>query len=458
MKIIILGAGQVGGSLAEHLSTEANDVTVVDIDAEKIQALQEKIDIRTVCGPASYPSVLMNAGAEDADLLIAVTSSDETNMIACQTAYSLFRTPTKIARVRASEYIAYDELFCNDALPIDMLISPEHLVMQHIKRLIEHPDALQIVNFANGKVQLAAVQAFYGGPLVGHVLGDMKKHMPHVSTKIVAIFRRDKAITPCEDTIIQPNDEVFFLATPKDLDIVMSELRHLDQPYKRIIIAGGGNIGSKLADALESQFNVKIIEHSLAQTVKLATKLRRTVVLHGDAADKELLLDENIHETDVFCAVTNRDEANIMSSMLAKQLGARKVMAIINRSAYVDVIEGGQIDIAISPQQITFSSLLAHVRRGDVVNVHSLRRGAAEAIEAIAHGDQKSSQVIGKKISEIKLPWGTTIGAIVRQEQVLIAENNDIIIQPEDHVILFVTDKHHIPKVEKLFQVGITFI
>lgn len=457
MKIIILGAGQVGGTLAEHLSTEANDVTVVDLDANKLHTLQERIDIRTVCGPASYPSVLMNAGAEDADLLIAVTSSDETNMVACQTAYSLFRTPTKIARVRASEYVIYDELFNNEALPIDMIISPEHMVMQHIKRLIEHPDALQVVNFADGRVQMAAVRAFYGGPLVGHVLGDMKKHMPHVSTKVVAIFRRDKAIIPSDDTIIQPDDEVFFLATPKDIDIVMSELRHLEQPYKRITIAGGGNIGSKLAAALEQQYNVKIIEHSFTKTQELATSLRRAVVLHGDAADKELMLDENIHETDVFCAVTNRDEANIMSSILAKRLGAHKVMAIINRSAYVDVIEGGEIDIAISPQQITFSGLLAHVRRGDVVNVHSLRRGAAEAIEAIAHGDERSSKVIGKKIKAINLPYGTTIGAIVRQDQVLIADDGNMVILPEDHVILFVTDKHHIPEVEKLFQVGITF-
>lgn len=457
MKIIILGAGQVGSTLAEHLSTEDNDVTVVDIDGEKLLSLQERIDIRTVCGPAAYPSILMSAGAEDADLLIAVTNSDETNMIACQTAYCLFRTPTKIARIRSTEYASYGDLFGNDSVPIDKIISPEHLVMQHIKRLIEHPDALQVVNFAQGRVQLAAVKAFYGGPLVGHVLGDMKKHMPKVNTKIVAIFRRNKAIMPTPETIIQPDDEVFFLATPKDLDIVMSELRHLDQPYKRVIIAGGGNIGAKLAEALESEFNVKMIEHSLVRTQMLATQLRRTVVLHGDAADKELLLDENIHETDVFCAVTNRDEANIMSSILAKRLGAHKVIAIINRPAYVDVVEGGDIDIAISPQQITFSSLLAHVRRGDVVNVHSLRRGAAEAIEAIAHGDQNSSKVIGKKISDIKLPWGTTIGAVVRNEEVFIADDN-LSIAPEDHVILFVTDKRQIPEVEKLFQVGFTFV
>lgn len=458
MKIIILGAGQVGGTLAEHLSTEDNDVTVVDIDADKLRDLQEHLDIRTVCGPASYPNILLNAGAEDADLLIAVTSSDETNMVACQTAYTLFRTPTKIARVRATEYVGYEEdLFSNDAIAIDKLISPEHLVMQHIKQLIEHPDALQVVNFADGRVQLAAVKAFYGGPLVGHALGDLKKHMPKVNSKIVAIFRRNKAIIPTHDTIIQPDDEVFFLATPKDLDIVMSELRHLDQPYKRVMIAGGGNIGAKLAQALEHEFNVKIIEHSPAKTEMLATQLRKSVVLHGDAADKELLLDENIHETDVFCAVTNRDEANILSAILAKRLGAHKVMALINRSAYVDVIEGGEIDIAISPQQITFSSLLMFVRRGDVVNVHSLRRGAAEAIEAVAHGDEKTSKVIGRKIGDIKLPLGTIIGAIVRQEEVIITDENHT-IEPDDHVILFVTNKRHISEVEKLFQVGINFI
>ncbi len=456
MKIIILGAGQVGGTLAEHLCVE-NDVTVVDINPARLNDLQERLDIRTVCGPASYPNILLNAGAEDADLLIAVTNSDESNMIACQVAYNLFRTPTKIARVRATQYVAYEELFGNDALAVDMLITPEHLVMQHIKRLIEHPDALQVVNFAQGKVQLAAVKAFYGGPLVGHALRDMKKHMPQVDTKIVAIFRRNKPIIPTDETIIEPDDEVFFLATPAHIDAVMSELRQLDQPYKRVIIAGGGNIGAKLAQALENQFHVKIIEQSPQRTQILSAELNKAVVLLGDAADRELLLDENIQETDVFCAVTNHDEANIMSAILAKRLGAHKVMALINRSAYVDVMEGGDIDIAISPSQATIGSLLTHVRRGDVVNVHSLHRGVAEAIEAIAHGDKKSSQVVGRKIKEIPLPPGTTIGAIVREDYVIIA-HDECEILPEDHVILFVTDKSRIAQVERLFQVGITFI
>lgn len=456
MKIIILGAGQVGGTLAEHLSTD-NDVTVIDIEPKRLSELQERLDIRTVCGQASYPNVLLNAGIEDADLLIAVTSSDETNMIACQVAHNLFRTPTKIARVRATQYVAYEELFGAQALAIDMLISPEHLVMQHIKRLIEHPDALQVVNFAQGKVQLAVVRAFYGGPLVGHALGDMKKHMPHVDTKVVAIFRRNKPLNPTPNTIIEPDDEVFFLATPSHIDAVMSELRQLDQPYKRIIIAGGGNIGAKLAEALEHQFNVKVIEKSLERCHALASDLTKAIVLHGDGSDRDLLLDENIQDTDIFCAVTDHDEANIMSSILAKRLGAHKVMALINRTAYVDLMHGGDIDIAISPQQATIGSLLTHVRKGDVVSVHALRRGAAEALEAVAHGDKKSSQVVGRKIRDIHFPPGASIGAIVRQDQVIIA-NDDCEIMAEDHLIVFVLDKTRIKQVERLFQVGFSFI
>lgn len=457
MKIIILGAGQVGSAVAQNLATEHNDVTVVDLNQERLYELQERMDIRTICGSASYPSVLLNAGAEDADLLVAVTNSDEVNMIACQAAYSLFRTPTKIARVRAMEYVAYEELFGNDALPIDMLISPEQLVMHYIRRLIENPDALQVLNFANGRVQLVAVRAFYGGPLVGNRLGDMKTHMPHIDTKVVAIFRHNTPIRPNDETVIEPDDEVFFIAAPIHITAVMSELRQLEQPYKRLIIAGGGNIGSRLAKALENSLQVKIIEQFKDRTEKLATHLRHATVLHGDAADQELLLEENIENTDVFCAVTNQDEANIMSAILAKRLGARKVMALINRSAYADVVEGGEIDIAISPQQATIGSLLTHVRRGDVVNVHSLRRGAAEAIEAVAHGDEHSSHVVGREVQNIGLPPGCTIGAIVRGHEVIIAYD-ELVIQSEDHVILFLVDKRRVPQLERLFQVGITFV
>ncbi|SDT13393.1 trk system potassium uptake protein TrkA [Halopseudomonas xinjiangensis] len=456
MKIIILGAGQVGGSLAAELASEANDITVIDTDAVRLRELGDRLDIRTVVGRGSFPTVLRQAGADDADMLIAVTSSDETNMIACQVAYTLFRTPTKIARIRESAYLTRGGLFHNEAVPIDVLISPEQAVTTYVKRLIETPGALQVLDFAEGKVQLVAVRAFYGGPLVGQELRFLRQHMPGVDTRVAAIFRKDRPILPQGDTVIEADDEVFFIAATPDIRAVMSELRRLEKNHKRVVIAGGGNIGERLAEAIETRYQVKIIEMNKARADYLSQNLDRTVVLHGSASDRELLIEENIEEADIFCAVTNDDEANIMSAMLAKRLGARKVMALINNPAYVDLVQGGEIDIAISPSQATIGTLLAHVRRGDIVNVYSLRRGAAEAIEAVAHGDARSSKVVGKAIRDIDLPPGTTIGAIVRNEQVLIAHDSTV-IESDDHVILFVIDKKHIRDVERLFQVGLTF-
>jgi len=457
MKILILGAGQVGSSLAENLAHEANDITVIDKNEDTLHQLQDRLDIRTVNGHASHPDILRAAGAEDADMLVAVTDSDETNMVACQVAYSVFHTPTKIARIRAVEYLSQPNLFSTTALPIDFLISPEQLITDYIKRLIEHPGALQVLDFADGQVQLVGVKAYYGGPLVGHELRTLRDHMPKVDTRVAAIYRRNRAILPEGHTVIEADDEVFFIAATKDIRAVMGELRRLDKPYKRIMIVGGGNIGKRVAQALESKYQVKILEHDQERTRVLSNELKKTIVLYGDAADQDLLLEENIEKTDVFCALTNDDEANILSSMLAKRRGARKVMTLINRAAYVDLIQSGDIDIAISPQQATIGSLLTHIRRGDVVKVHSLRRGAAEAIEAIAHGDATTSKVVGRKIEELKLPQDTTIGAIVRGDEVIIA-HHDTVIESEDHVILFLVDKARVSEVERLFQVGITFI
>lgn len=457
MKIIILGAGQVGSSVAYNLSSESNDITLVDTDELLLRDLQDRLDIRTVIGHASYPDVLVRAGAEDADMIIAVTNSDETNMIACQLAYTLFHTPTKIARVRAQEYLDHDKIFNQDALPIDVTISPEQLVTDYIRRLIDNPGALQVLDFAGGRAQLVAVSAYYGGPLVGHELRTLREHIPKSEARVAAIFRRGRPIEPDGHTVIEADDEVFFIAAKKHIRKVMSELRRLDQPVKRVILAGGGNIGKRLADVLENNYQVKIIENSLDRAKQLSEELVKSIVLHGDAADEELLLNENIENTDVFVALTNDEEANILSAMLAKRLGARKVMSLINRASYVDLVESGIIDIAISPQLATIGTLLTHIRKGDVVVVHSLRRGAAEAIEAVAHGDQRTSKVVGRMIEEIKLPKGTTIGAIVRGDDVIIA-HHDVVIEAEDHVILFLMDKSRIGEVERLFQVGITFI
>ena len=486
MKIIILGAGRVGGTLAANLSSEANDITVVDSNEGYLQELRNRIDIGVVVGHASHPAILLQAGIEDADMLIAVTGVDEINMVACQIAHSLFGTPTKIARIRAPEYASYEGLFRDEAVPVDVIISPEQLVSNYIYKLIEQPGALQVLDFAGGRAQLVAVKAYYGGPLVGQELRYLRKHMPKVETRVAAIYRRNRPITPTGSTVIEADDEVFFIAASADIRAVMSELRRLDRPYKRIIIAGGGNIGLRLARQLEKSYSLKLIESSPLRSAFLSEQLNNCIILNGNATNRELLLEENIEDTDVFLSVTNSDEANIMASMLAKRMGAKKVMTLISNPAYVDLVQGGEIDIAISPQMTTIGSLLTHVRRGDIVNVHSLRRGAAEAIEVIAHGDEQSSKVVGKCIEDIDLPEGATIGAIVREErsggenpellrgrelapgstyvnesqkvdyEVIIA-HDDVIIESGDHVIVFLVDKRYTRDIERLFQVGFTF-
>jgi len=457
MKIIILGSGQVGGTLAEHLRVEGNDITVVDIDAERLGEIQSRLDIRTVLGPASHPSVLAQAGADNADMLIAVTSDDETNMVACQIAFSVFQTPTKIARIRSTDYLDHKELFVDEAFPIDVCISPEQLVTNDVRRLIEHPGALQVLDFADGKVQLVAIRPQSRGHLVGKTLAEMNEDLGEMRPHIAAIFRGHHSITISDSTVIKARDEILFIAASPHILDIMQGFGCAENPHKKIIIAGGGNIGYHLAASLEEQYQIKIIEHNPERSKFLAKNLNHSTILLGDAADKALLVDENIEHTDVFCAVTNDDEANIMAALQAKRLGAHHVMALITRTAYVELIEGGDIDIAISPQQATIGSILTHMRRGDIVNVHSLRRGAAEAIEVIAHGDEKTSKVIGKEISKIKFPKGATIGAIVRDSKTLIADK-EIVIQADDHVIIFLQDKKHIHEVERLFQVDITYI
>lgn len=453
MKIVIVGAGQVGGTLAENLVGENNEITLIDSNAETLRELQDKMDLQVVVGQGSHPEVLQQAGAEDAEMVIAVTSNDETNMVACQVCYSLFNTANKIARIRSSKILKFqDQLFQSKNIPVDHVIAPEQLVTRDIARLIDYPGALQVLEFAKGKVSLVAVKAYYGGLLVGHALSTLREHIPNVDTRVAAIYRNGKPIRPLGTTVIEADDEVFFIAASIHIRAVMNELQKLEPAYKRIMIAGGGNIGAGLARLLEKNHQVKLIEHSAKRADYLASQLNDTLVFVGDSSDQELLMEEHIDQFDVFIAVTNDDEANIMSSLLAKRLGVRKAMVLIQRSAYIDLVHGSNIDIAVSPQHATISALLTHVRRGSIDNVYSLRGGAAEAIEIVAKGNKNSSKVVDRTISSIKLPPGTTIGAIVRDEEVIIAHSNTV-IQAEDHVILFLVNKRYISDVENLFQV-----
>lgn len=459
MKILILGASQVGISIAEVLVGEENDVTVVDLNKATLQQLQSRLDIRTIAGNAAHPSTLRAGGAEDASLILAVTDNDEVNMVACQIAETTFSTPTKIARIRSREYIKNPELFTNETgFSIDVVITPEVIVKDHITRLIEFPGALQVLDFAEGLVQLVGVKVVAGGSLIGCRLENLNQHMPNIETRVAAIYRDKEVITPVSETIIQEQDEVFFVAAKKHIRRVMKEMRGNSNKVKRVFIAGGGNIGLNLAKELERKgYRVKLIELNAKRAVRIADEVHSTVVLNGNASDADLLIQENIEGADVFCAVTEKDEINILSAKLAKQLGAKRVMALVNRPAYVEHIEHKDINAIISPRVATIGSVLAHIRRGDVVSVHSLRRGRAEAIEAIAHGDANSSKVIGRGVRDIPFPPGTGIGAIVRNEKVIMP-NKQTIIEAEDHVIIFMDDKACITEVESLFQVDVTFI
>jgi trk system potassium uptake protein TrkA len=458
VKIIILGAGQVGRTAAYHLSREeANDVTVVDQNEDILRDLQDRLDIRTVNGNASSPRVLEAAGIASTDILVALTNSDEVNMLACQVAWTLYRTPKKIARVRSADYAERDTLFGENGVAVDVWISPEQLVTEYVARLIRYPGALQVLDFADGRVRLVGIRALQGGPLVGQALSTLREHIPSADARVAAIYRAGKSIKPEGTTVIEDGDEVFFLAARENIRVVMKEMRREEAPARRVVIAGGGNIGLRLAIELEGKNQVKLIERDSKRARRVSEQLKSTTVLHGDAADEELLLEENIDSADIFAALTNSEEANILSAMLAKRLGAHKVMALINKPSYAELIESGSIDVAISPQTVTIGSLLAHVRRGDVVRVHSLRRGAAEALEVVVHGDADSSKVIGRRIEDISLPEGTTLGAVVRGEEVIIA-HHDTTVQADDHLILFLTDRRHIEAVEKLFQGSASFL
>lgn len=456
MQIIILGAGQVGSSLVTNLVTEQHDVTVVDNNFDHLAQLHTKLDIRTVCGHASYPDILAQAGADDADLLIAVTNSDEINMLACQVAYSLFKTPTKIARLRAPEFLRYSELFCNESIPINVCINPEELVTNYLCKLIKHPGALDVLEFAEGHLQVISFKIDPDSLLIGQPIASINQLLPTIKSRTAALYRGDRSIPISGATTLQAGDEIFLLAEQKHIDTVLFSLGRHSHDRKRIVIASAGNIGGHLAKKLEQQHHVKLIDHNLQHIHRWDETLKNTTLLHGEACDKALLTDENIEAADFFFALTNDDESNIMSCLLAKQLGAKQVIALVNRLEYVDLIENSAIDIAFSPHQTTIGKILTYVRHADALNVYSLRRGAAEAIELVAHGDKDTSKVVGRKIGEIDFPPGTNVGAVYRDSTALIA-HSDLVIMPQDHVILFVMNKAYISAVEKLFQVSATY-
>ncbi|MFI3217242.1 MAG: Trk system potassium transporter TrkA [Methylococcales bacterium] len=451
MKILILGAGSTGASVAEALAGEENDIVVVDFKVDLLEALKERFDIATVAGNAAHPSILEQAGISNMDMVIAVTDRDETNMLACLIINALYSKPRTIARVRAIDYLKHPRLFSSKGIPVDIVISPEQIVMQSIRNLIEFPGVQQVSEFANGLVRLFSVKVVGNGELTGKKIKTLKERFVSGKTRVVAIFRQGLPLGVNGDATIETGDEVFFVAPRKEVRRVLEELGKLEAPIKRIIIAGGGHVGKRLALALEDKYQVKIIERDPNRARKIANDLDKTVVLLGDCSDEKLLLDESIEDTDLFCAITNNDGVNIISASLAKSLGARKTICLLNHASYTKLIPGTSIDAVILPNQETLGSILKHVRSGDVAQVISLCGGTAEAIEAIAHHNGREDSVVGKQVDSVKFPPGIVMGALIRNNEV-IAVHHDTIFKEDDHVIMFAMNKKLIPHIEKSFQ------
>jgi len=462
MRIIILGAGRVGESVAESLVSERNDITVVDPDPQLLRALEDRLDLRGVPGNGIQPSVLEQAGARDADMLIACASLDETNLAACKVAHDSFGIPTTIARLRSPEFAEGCELLGKTGFAVDHVICPEESVVEYVEKLIDFPEALQVLEFSGGRVHLVAVRATADGPLVGHTLSELSSLLPSAPMQVVALYRQEVEI-PCEShTRVLAGDEVFVLADSERIVQVLRALHGPDRPVRRVMLAGGGKVGLRLARRLAGQCEVKLIERDPRRCEYLASQLPgEMLVLLGDGTDEELLGDENVGEMDMFLSLTNDDEDNILAAMLAKRLGANRVLALINRRAYADLIQGSTIDIAVSPAQTVIGELLRHVRRGDVVAVHSLRRGAAEALEGIARGDARTSKLVGRAVADLTLPPGVRVGAIVRgegREQKVLLPRPDTRVETDDHLVMFIPQRRQVREVERLFQVSATFL
>lgn len=458
MKILIVGAGRVGTSVAENLVSEHNDITVIDPDPSRLSDLQERFDLRGLIGDGSQVSAMQRAGAEDADMIIACAASDAINLVACKIARQIFNVPRRVARIRSSEIPAMPELLGEEGFCVDAVISPESSVTDYLTKLVEFPEALQVVDMARGKVSVITMRVSLDGFMANHPLKDLRVMNPDVNAKVVDIVRLGKTITISPETILRPGDELLLIADASHAHQAVRQMSQSKEQVRRVMIAGGGNIGARLARNLANAgYNVRIIEQSMDRCEELATTLPDNVlVLHGNGTDESLLERESIEDMDTWMALTSDDEDNIMSSLMAKRMGAHRVIALINRQAYGELMQGSHIDIAISPAQATMSELLRYVRRGDIVAAHRLRGGLSEVLELVAHGDKKSSKVIGKRIADLTLPKGASIGAVVREQEIIVSDP-DVTIEAEDHVIVFVPSRDQVRQIEKIFQVSASF-
>lgn len=449
MKIVILGAGRVGSSLAKNLSSSDYEIVIIDSEKTVLQELGDKYDLMTVEGYASHPKTLKKSGINEESIVIAVTSNDEVNIVACQIAKKIFNVKKTICRFSDSSYL--DNLSTFGENTLDVAINPENEVTNHLKELIVHPGAEQIEEFAAGKIKLVSVKAKKKGKLVGRELKGIREDMPDIDSFIPSIYRKNKPFIPNGNTVIKENDEVYFISSSENINKIVDEFRHHEDAHSRIMIIGGGKIGSSLAEQIEENYKVKLIESDIEICKKLSKKLNKTIVLNGSATDEDLLKSENISNIDVFCALTNDDETNLMSSLLAKKMGAKKTMIILNNPSYLGLVPGF-IDIYVAPYRLTVSSVLQDLRESDVTQDVMLKIDTgAEALEGIVHANTLTSDLFGKSIENIPLPEGASIGALLRHGEVIMPSSN-VDLALNDHLIIFLSDKTKLKEVEALFK------
>ncbi len=449
MKVLILGAGRVGGSLARALVANGYDVSIVDQEKSSLSVLEEKLDIMSVIGHASHPLTLKKAGANEETIVIAVTSVDEVNIVACQIAKKHFNVKKTICRLAEKSYKDDLQLFGENS--IDIVINPENEVMHHLKELITHPGTEQIEEFADGKVNLVSVKAKKKGKLVGRALKGIRDDIPNTDAFVASIYRKGKPFIPTAETVIKENDEVYFVSSSDNVDKIVNEFRDIHDDYSRIMIAGGGKIGFSLANEIENNYKVKLVDSNADKCSFLSKNLNKTIVLNGSATDEDLLLNEGINNIDLFCALTDDDETNLMSSLLAKKMGAKKTMIILNNPSYLGLVPGF-IDIYIAPYRLTVSSVLQDLRESDVAQDVLLKMDTgAEAIEGIVHANEYTSNLFGKSLKEIPLPEGASIGAVIRNGKLLVPDV-DVKLSINDHLIIFLSNKDKVAEVEVLFK------
>ncbi len=450
MNILVLGAGKVGRNIAKNLARQTFDVCIVDVDIERLKSIQEDHDLAIVQGHASSPEVLQKAGANSETVVLAVTNDDEVNIVACQLAKKLFSVLKTICRL--SDYTYIENLDALGKDNIDVAISPELEVTQHIVDLINHPGAEQIESFAEGKVKLVSVKAKKDGKLVNRELKSIKSDLPDIDTFVPTIFRKNKPVVPDGSTIIKENDEVYFLSSEENIDKIVNELRDQGDTTSRIMIVGGGRIGLSLAMTLEKNYKVKVLEQDHTKCELIAKDLDKAIVLKGSGSDEELLRSENIENIDVFCALTNDDETNIMSAFLAKKLGAKKTLIILNNYSYINILPKSFVDLPLSPQRMTVSLVMQHLTSVDMPQEVLLKMNSGvEALEGVIHFNNDTKDLFGSKYSQLPLPENSVLGSIYRNGGNIIPAD-DLTIERDDHLIVFINGKTDKSQIEKLFK------